>query len=201
VETDLALLVGLVVLRKVDVDGLRTTTLSVLDSGSRRAARSNLLALGSILHGVVELEVYVELDGHIDVRNREAGLPLVTAERSRLLLADRVLDALAAECALRDEVALAERVGALPAAREVKVAIVKVRVAILEVRPVEPRLLLVATLVVVVVGRVERAAEHVPCGSGMADKASGEDSLSELHVDRGLEVLKNTAISSILKRR
>jgi hypothetical protein len=126
VETDFALLVGLVVFGKVDVDSLRATALGVLDGGPGRAARSNLLALGPIFHSVVELEVYVELDGHIDVGDREARLPLVTAERSRLVLADLVFDALAAECALADEIALAKRVGALPARGKVEVAVVEV---------------------------------------------------------------------------
>lgn len=49
-------------------------------------------------------------------------------------------------------IALAEGVGALPAASEVEVTVVEVGLAILKIRPVEATLLLFATLVVVVVG-------------------------------------------------
>lgn len=43
---------------------------------------------------VVELNVNVELNGDIDVRDGETRLSLVTAEGSGLLLVDLVLDAL-----------------------------------------------------------------------------------------------------------
>ena len=166
-ETDLALLIRLIMLGKVDVNRLGTTTLSVLDSGSGGAARSNLLALRPILHVVVQLEVHVVFNRYINVCDRETRLSLVTAERSWFLLADFVLNALRAKGAASQYVAFAEGVRALPATREIEVTVVEVGIAILEVRPIEPSLLLVTTLIVVVVGRVEWVAEHVPSRSGV----------------------------------
>jgi hypothetical protein len=67
------------------------------------------------------------------VGDRKASLALVTAERSWLLLADPVLDALRSKCTLAERIALSERVGALPTAREVEITVVEVGVAIFEV--------------------------------------------------------------------
>ena len=93
-EANLAVLVRLVMLGEVDIDRFCATTLSVLDSGSGGLAGSDLFALGSIFHVVVELNVNVKLNGDIDVRDGETRLSLVAAEGSRLLLVDLVLDAL-----------------------------------------------------------------------------------------------------------
>lgn len=96
-ETDLALLVRLVVLGEVDVDRLSTTTLGVLDGGSGGLAGSDLPTLGTILHCVVKLKVNIVLNRDVDVCDGETRLSLITAERSRLLLAYFVLDALGSE--------------------------------------------------------------------------------------------------------
>lgn len=132
---------------------------------------------------VVELNVNVELNGDIDVRDRETRLSLVTAEGSGLLLVDLVLDALRSKGTTCEVIPLAEGVRALPTTGEVKITIVGDFIAVLHFLPVESTLLLVATLVVVVLWRVEWVAVHVPCRSGLADEACGEHNLRDLHTD------------------
>jgi hypothetical protein len=132
---------------------------------------------------VVELNINVELNGDIDVRDREARLSLVTAEGSGLLLVDLVLDALRSKGTTCEMIPLAEGVRAFPTTREVKVTIVEVGIAVLQVFPVESTLLLVATLVVVVLWRVEWIAVHVPCRSCLAEEACSEHNLRDLHID------------------
>jgi hypothetical protein len=59
---------------------------------------------------VVELNVNVELNGDIDVRDRETRLSLVTAKGSGLLLVDLVLDALRSKGTTCEVIPLAEGV-------------------------------------------------------------------------------------------
>jgi hypothetical protein len=75
---------------------------------------------------VVQFKINIVLNRHIDVCDRETRLSLVTAERSWLLLAYFVLDALGAKGAAGQCIALAEGVGALPATGEVEVTVAEI---------------------------------------------------------------------------
>lgn len=169
-ETDLAALLLLLALAalEVDLDGLGTTALGVLDGGSALGAGLGLLAGGSVTHLVVELEISIVIDGDIDLLDGETILLLVVAgDLGGLLLGDGVLHALAVEGTLGHVVALAEAVGAGPATAELEVSVVEVLLAILEVRPVETLALLVGTLVVVVLGSVVSGSLTVPGGGDL----------------------------------
>lgn len=167
-EANLAVLATLAGVAEVDIDGLGTTALGVLDCGTLLLARSALLADAAILHLVVEVEVGIVVNGDIDVSNGETLLLLVAAERSRLLLAALVGDGLVSEGALRDVVTLAELLGgALPVTAEVEVVVLAGLVTVVEVRPVVATLLLVGTLVVVVLGGVVVGSLTVPVGGDL----------------------------------
>jgi hypothetical protein len=174
-KTNLAIgLLTLVAATKVDIDWLCTTTLGVLDGGAVLLARDLLLfAQRTVGHCVVEVDLNVKLDGNIDGGDTETVLPLVAAKGSRLLLAALVRDRLVTKCALGEQVTLADWVGAFPVLGEVEVAVLEVGVAILEVRPIETALLLVAALVVGVLWRAERLSRQVPCsGCLLGNKTS-----------------------------
>jgi hypothetical protein len=95
-ETNLARrLVTLVTATKVDINGLCTTTLRVLDSRAVLLARHVLLlALRAVVHCVVEVDLDVKLDGHVDSSDTETARPLVTAKAGWLLLGALVQDSL-----------------------------------------------------------------------------------------------------------
>lgn len=147
-----------------DGDVLGTTALGVLDGGSGLGAGRAVLAGRAVRHVVVELEVAVELDAHIEVADGElvggAGAR-AAAERGRglLLLTARALNDLAAEGAGSEGVTLGEVASAGPAL-EVESAVAAEGTSV-EITPGEARLLLVVTLVVGVVGAVE-GGELVP---------------------------------------
>jgi hypothetical protein len=174
-KTNLAIgLLTLVAATEVDINWLCTTTLGVLDSRTVLLARHVLLfALGAVVHCVVKVDLDVKLNGNVDSGDTETVLPLVAAKGSGLLLAALVLDGLVAKCALGEQVTLADWVGAFPVLGEVEVAVLEVGVAVLEVRPVETALLLVAALVVGVLWRAERLPGQVPCsGCLLGNEAS-----------------------------
>lgn len=150
-----------------------------------------LLALGAVGHVVVHLQVGVKLDRDIDVGDGETRCTLIARERSGLILADSVLDHLRSKCTASEVVTLAKRVGAAPAAGEVKVAIFEVLVAGLEIGPVETTLLLIAALVVVVLwGIKERTGEEIPgCSSLLGSKASDDKRICGLHLGSSLSGL------------
>jgi hypothetical protein len=180
VETNLAFVTALlVVVTKVNIDGLGTTTLSVLDSGTLLLARSDVLANRLVRHLVVELEVTVELDGDLNLGDGETLLPLAAVERSWDVLLDRVLSTPGVEGPLGQVVPLAEAVGTAPsfvarASMEVEVAILAEVIAVLQVAPVETTLLLVRAVVVVVLGGVEAAGVTVPGGSHLLGGQPGD---------------------------
>jgi hypothetical protein len=113
------------------------------------------------------------------VRNGEATLS--TAERSRLVFANGVLDALVSEGPLAQRVPLAEGVGALPSSREIEISVVADRLAIREISPVETTLLLVVAHVLAVIGCAV-VVEKVPvCRGLLGSEASNQKSVSGLH--------------------
>jgi hypothetical protein len=187
VETNLAVgLASLVVATKVDVDCLSTSTLCVLDSGSVLLARDRLLSAGgTIVHRVVEINFDIKLNRHVDRGDAEAILSLVATKGGRLRFAAFVLDGLATKGPLSERVALANRVGAFPVLREVEVTILEVGIAVFDVRPVKPALLLVATLVVCVLRRLERLTRDTPGSSCLLGSNGCQYSISSLHYERG----------------
>jgi hypothetical protein len=186
-ETNFAFrLASLVVATKVDVDGFSTSTLRVLDSGSVLLARDWLLFAGrTIVHRVMEIDLDIKFNGHVDCGDTETILPLVTTKRSRLRFAAFVLDGLATKCPLGECVAFADWVGAFPVFRKVEVTILKVGVAVLEIGPVESTLLLVATLVVRVLWRLERLTRDTPGSSYLLGGNARQNSISGLHGECG----------------
>jgi hypothetical protein len=182
-ETNLAVgPASLVVAAKVNVDCLSTSTLCILDSGPVLLARDRLLSAGgTIVHSVVEIDFDIKLNGHVDSGDTEAILFLVTTKGSRLRFAAFVLYGFAAKSPLSERIALANRVGAFPVLREVEVTILEVGVAVLEVRPVEPVLLLIATLVVCVLRRLERLTRDTPGSSCLLGGNGCQNSISGLH--------------------
>jgi hypothetical protein len=169
---------------KVDVDCLSTTALRVLNGRTVLLARHGLLfAQRAIVHCVVEVDLNVKLNGNVDSCDTETILPLVAAKCSWLLLAALVRDGLVAKSSLREHVALADRVGAFPVLGEIEVAVLEVGVAILEVRPVETALLLVAALVVCVLWRTEWLARQVPCSGRLLSDETREECVGSLHSD------------------
>jgi len=171
----------------VNLDGLGTTALGVLDSGSALLAGLGLLAGGSVTHLVVELEVSIVINGDINLLDGETILLLVAGEGSGLLLGDGVLDALAVERALGYMVTFAELVGASPSATELEVSVVEVLLAILEVCPVETFVLLVGALVVVVLGSVVTRGLTVPGGGSdlLGSQTRDEEGNGTLHFASG----------------
>jgi hypothetical protein len=147
-------------------------------------ARHGLLfAQRAIVHCVVEVDLNVKLNGNIDSCDTETILPLVAAKCSWLFLAALVHDGLVAKSSLCEHVALADRVGAFPVLGEIEVAVLEVGVAILEVRPVETALLLVAALVVCVLWRTEWLARQVPCSGRLLSDETREECVGSLHSD------------------
>jgi hypothetical protein len=130
-----------------------------------------LLADGSILHLVVQLELSIELGRDVHVSDGESAL--VTAEGSRLVLLDSVLDALVSESPLAQAITLSEGVGALPSTRKVEVTVGGNVGTIVEIGPVESTLLLVGTFVLGVVGGSEVVIE-VPRSGNVLGGEPGE---------------------------
>ena len=111
VEVDIALLLVAVVvllLRDLDLDLCGTTALIVLDGCSAGSAALDLLAVGAILHLVVELDVLIfVVDGDVDVPDGEVFL--VAADFvGELILLDLSSDAFAlldvSQCITSEEI-------------------------------------------------------------------------------------------------
>lgn len=182
-EANLTVLTALAGVSEVDVDGFGTTALGVLDGSTILLARSSLLANAAILHLVVEVEIGIVVNRHIDVSDGETLLLVAAAEGSWLLLATRVGDGLGSEGALRDVVTLAEFLGgAGPVASEVEVVVLAGLVTVAEVAPVVATLLLVGTFVVVVLGSVVVGRLTVPgCSNLLGREAGNQKSNGGLH--------------------
>jgi hypothetical protein len=138
---------------------------------------------GSIQEGRLQIDHDIKLNRDINGRNRETiRLSLrVTTKRSRLLLAALIGDGLGSKGTLSEVIALAQGAGALPALGEVKITVLEVGSAILDVRPVKPALLLVAALVVGVLWRCEWFARKIPSSSGLLGSQTGEKGVSSPH--------------------
>jgi hypothetical protein len=180
VETDLAaLLWSLVVATKIHIHVLRATTLSVLQRGTACRARGVLLAGGAVFHLVVQLKLGVEFGGQVHVGNGEFAAS--AAERGGLVLADVVLDDLAAKVSFGLQVALAKGAGAAPSLGEVEVSVVFNLVTVLEVTPVETTFLLVVALVLAEVRRLEVVVEVPVGGCLLGSKAREHKGVCGLH--------------------
>lgn len=174
VETEVASLLGDGgLLGDDDGDVLSTTTLGVLDVGTGLLARSAVLASRAIGHAVVELQVAVELGGHLEATN--GGLLdvlAVAAEVGGLLMVmmGNTADALVleAEGAGSKLVTLGELVlagEALPVE-----ATVALEGAGGEILPVETGDLLLGTLVVGV-GRAVEGGSASPATEALYDRS------------------------------
>lgn len=165
-KTDLAAVLALLAMvAEVDLDGFGAATLGVLDGGTLLLAGRYLLTGGTILHTVVELEVAVEFDGHLQLVHREAGR-LAAGEGRGSSLGDRGLSTLAVEGPLGQGVTLAEAVGASPPSTEVEV-VIRIETAGGEIAPAVARLLFVRALVVAVGGVLEDGSIAVPGSSDL----------------------------------
>ncbi|KAI9163473.1 Acyl-CoA ligase AFT1-1 [Paramyrothecium foliicola] len=153
VNTDVALLLGLVRLVGVDeADLLSTTALGVVDGGTTGRALLGLLASRAVGHVVVELHAAVELDGDVELLDGEVLVltALSALERGSLLLVGATLtaDDTSTEGTRSKEITLREVILRGPAL-EVE-AVILLDLTIGEVLPVPSLLLLVLALVVVV---------------------------------------------------
>jgi hypothetical protein len=127
--------------------------------------------------------------------------PVVAAERSWLILAHCVLDALVSKCPLTDHVALAKGVGAAPSIGEGEVSVVGNILAVFEIRPVKAALLLVAALVVGVFGCLV-ITEKIPSSNGsLGSEPSDQKSICGLHYERSSKGLDRTGVVEALKER
>jgi hypothetical protein len=185
-----AFLALLVVMAEVDIYGFGTSALGVLDDGALLLAGRDLLAGRSILHTVVEMEVAIELDRHLELVHGEA-LALVAREGCRSFFLHSVLDTLAAEGPLREGITLAEAVGARPSSLEGEV-VIGVEVAGGQVSPAVATLLLVRALVVGVVGVLEAGSITVPGGSDLLGSQAGDQNSRSSEPHDGLENMIST---------
>lgn len=139
----------------------------------------------------MKINLAVELDRDVDGGDTETVLPLVAAERRRLVLGALVGDGLVAKRALGQGITLAKGVAALPVLGEIKVAVLEVAVTVLEIAPVEATLLLVAALVVGVLGRGEGLSSEAPgCSHSVGGEAS-QKRVSSLHIESMYWMLDN----------
>jgi hypothetical protein len=188
VETNLAAVLGaLVVATKIHIHVLRATALGVLQRGTACGARGMLLADGAISHLVVQFKLGVEFGGQVHVGNGE--IAVFAAERSGLVLADVVLDDLAAEMPLALQIALTKGVGAAPSLGEVEISVVFNLVTVLEVAPVEATLLLIVALILAEVGRLEVLVEIPVGGCLLGSKARKHKGVCCLHSEGDAKVL------------
>jgi hypothetical protein len=112
----------LAVIGELEGNRVRTTTLSVLDGGPALGAFRSLLASGAVLHAIVEFDLGVNGNRHIEMINGEAPLGARYVRAAALVLANGTLNALWLECAFGQTITFAE--GALAGeAREVKVSV------------------------------------------------------------------------------
>lgn len=188
---------------EIDLDRLSTTALGVLHSRTLLLARGTLLASRAVRHLVVEVKVGIVLGRDLELGRGETILLALAREGSGLLLAALVVDALAAKSALGEMVTLAVVASlALPAAAEVKVAVVAVagRVAVVEVVPGVTALLLLGTLVVVVLRRLVVVGVAVPGGCDLLDSQPGDQKSNGcLHddCDRTMSWERKTTVPSL----
>ena len=158
VDTDVALLGLLGLLRVDEVNLLGTTALGVVDGGTTGRAVLGVLADGAVRHVVVELHAAVELDGDVELLDGEVLVltALATLERGGSLLLGTTLttDDTATEGAGSKKITLREFVLRGPAL-EVE-AVILLDLTIGEVLPGPTLLLLVNTLVGAVGGNGER---------------------------------------------
>lgn len=133
---------------------LRATTLRVLNSAALRGTADLVLAGGAVTHAVVEFQLTVVLDRHLQVINgKRRHIPARCLWTVFWLWTSLPRDTLATEGATRQQITLANRVGALKAL-EVETSIGG-EAARGEVLEVEAIVLLRSTVVVTILRTLE----------------------------------------------
>jgi hypothetical protein len=145
VKTNFTILpIRLIMVAEINLNRLSTTALRVLHRGAIFLAGRDVLADGLVGHLVVELEVAVKLDGHLNLLHTEAILALGTIEGSWRVLADFVGNAFGVKRALGERVPFVKLVLAAPSTFEIKVA-VSVEVTFRQITPAEAIYMIINT--------------------------------------------------------
>jgi hypothetical protein len=159
----------------MESNGLGATALAVFDCGTPARAGRAMLANGAVSHGVVELDIGLNVHCDLElVDGEKVGALAGDAWTAARTLADWASNALLLEAARVQLSALAERVLAFPAG-EAEAAIRREARTGAQRVPVEATALLVGALVVVVARSIVGLGMHIPGRSGLLRGQSADN--------------------------